>query len=116
MIPEIIILVAILWYVSGIVDLRSENLRPAKREKSTSAQIITAAIGWCALLCAIVFDTVQIFSVLQNEQTGEFDFSLITNADFASIGIVSAVGVVLCVVMMIISTKVLNKSAKTLEK
>lgn len=116
MIPEIIILVAILWYVSSIVDLRSENLRPVKREKSTTAQIITMAIGWCVLLCTIVFDTVKIFSVLQNGETGEFDFSLISNADFTSIGIVTIIGVILCVAMMIISAKVLNKSAKTLEK
>ncbi|MBQ1928215.1 MAG: energy-coupled thiamine transporter ThiT [Acutalibacteraceae bacterium] len=114
MIPETVVLIAILWYVSRIIDLRHENLRTVtKRETAKKGAITTTALGWIAVLSAVVYDTVAVFSVLQNADTGELDFSQIASAPWINIAVVSAVCIVICAILLIIGAKIKVKSKKT---
>ncbi len=104
MIPETVIVVVLLWYLSGIVDFRSENLRPTVRKKTKSpAALVLGSIGWLAAVGAVIYDTVAVFGVLQNPDSGEFDFSLIGSAPWCVIGIVTGICAVICAVLLIIS-------------
>lgn len=113
MIPETLVLVAILWYVSNILDLRYDNLRANTcKQTSSKGSIIAAALGWIAVLGAVVYDTVAVFGVLQNADTGELDFSQIASAPWANIAIVSVLCVVLCAILLFVSTKIKAKSTE----
>ena len=49
-------------------------------------------------MVAVIVDAVAVFASLQNPDSGVLDFSLISNTNFTLVGIVSAIGIVLCVV------------------
>lgn len=111
MLPETIIVVALLWYVSRLVNFNGELPRPAvKTGKAGKARTILSAIAMLCLVGAIIYDTVAIFSVLQNPETGEFNFAAITTANWPVIGIVTGCAVVIAAVLLIISTVSANRS------
>ncbi len=111
MLPETIIVVALLWYVSRVVNFNGELPRPAvKTGKAGKARTILSAIAMLCLLGAIIYDTVAIFGVLQNPETGEFNFAAITTANWPVIGIVTGFAVVIAAVLLIISTVSANRS------
>lgn len=110
MIPESIILIALLWYVSGIVDFRTENLRPISREKTSPVSTALTAVGWLFVLGAVAYDTVAVFGVLQNPDSGELDFSLLGNAPWCTIAIVSAICLAALGILLAVSRIVKSKS------
>ena len=74
-------------------------------------ETVTASISILSLMVAVIVDAVAVFASLQNPDSGVLDFSLISNTNFTLVGIVSAIGIVLCVVFAIIA-KVTSNSAK----
>ena len=81
-----------------------------KTGKAGKARTILSAIAMLCLLGAIIYDTVAIFGVLQNPETGEFNFAAITTANWPVIGIVTGCAVVIAAVLLIISTVSANRS------
>ena len=111
MIPETIINAAAVFWLFGCLNFRSEKISVAKKIEKNLTETVTASISILSLMVAVIVDAVTIFASLQNPDSGMLDFSLISNTNFTLVGIVSAIGIVLCVVFAIIA-KVTSNSAK----
>lgn len=113
MIPETIIVLLIAWYITGIIDFSGKALRPIKREADENKTFLPyglTAIGFAFLTFAIIFDVVSLFGALQNPESGELDFSLISNANLTLIGIISAVGLILMAIFLTASAIVKRRN------
>ena len=108
MIPETIINAAAVFWLFGCLNFRSEKISVAKKIEKNLAETVSASISILSLMVAVIVDAV---ASLQNPDSGVLDFSLISNTNFTLVGIVSAIGIVLCVVFAIIA-KVTSNSAK----
>lgn len=113
MIPETIINAAAVFWLFGCLNFRSEKISVAKKIEKNLTETVTASISILSLMVAVIVDAVAVFASLQNPDSGVLDFSLISNTNFTLVGIVSAIGIVLCVVFAIIA-KVTSNSAKRL--
>ena len=111
MIPETIINAAAVFWLFGCLNFRSEKISVAKKIEKNLAETVSASISILSLMVAVIIDAVAVFASLQNPDSGVLDFSLISNTNFTLVGIVSAIGIVLCVVFAIIA-KVTSNSAK----
>lgn len=111
MIPETIINAAAVFWIFGCLNFRSEKISVAKKIEKNLTETVTSSISILSLMVAVIVDAVAVFASLQNPDSGVLDFSLISNANFTLVGIVSAIGIVLCVVFAIIA-KVTSNSAK----
>ena len=79
---------------------------------TTSKPFTLALIGWPFAIATVTFDTVKIFGVLQNAETGEFDFSLISTAPWQLICIVTAIGAVATIIFLIAAHCVKKSASK----
>lgn len=111
MIPETIINAAAVFWLFGCLNFRSEKISVAKKIENNLTETVSASISILSLMVAVIVDAVAVFASLQNPDSGVLDFSLISNTNFTLVGIVSAIGIVLCVVFAIIA-KVTSNSAK----
>lgn len=99
MIPETIINAAAVFWLFGCLNFRSEKISVAKKIEKNLTETVTASISILSLMVAVIIDAVAVFASLQNPDSGVLDFSLISNTNFTLVGIVSAIGIVLCVVL-----------------
>lgn len=111
MIPETVINAAAVFWLFGCLNFRSEKIGVAKKVEKSLATTVTTSISVLSLMVAVIVDAVTIFASLQDPESGVLNFALISNANFTLVGIVSAIGVALCVIFAIISA-VTSKSAK----
>ena len=77
MIPETLITLAAVYYVSSQVDFSKVLPVRKKTEKESLGSIITEIIGATALLGGFVYDVITVFSHMQNED-GEFDITALS--------------------------------------
>lgn len=115
MIPETIITLIIARYITGIIDFTAKNLRPVKREtseKSGALPYCLTACGFALLTVTLIADVVMLFGALQNPESGELDFSAVSNADLKTVGLVSAVGIIISAIL-IITSAIIKKHRKT---
>lgn len=77
----------------------SEKISVAKKIEKNLTETVSASISILSLMVAVIIDAVAVFASLQNPDSGVLDFSLISNTNFTLVGIVSAIGIVLCVVL-----------------
>ena len=112
MIPETIINAAAVFWLFGCLNLQKVKKSALQRKiEKNLTETVTASISILSLMVAVIVDAVAVFASLQNPDSGVLDFSLISNTNFTLVGIVSAIGIVLCVVFAIIA-KVTSNSAK----
>ncbi len=102
MLPEMLILMLVGYYVSSALDFRGRRLRALKDKDVRPAAKVLAILAGALLTGAAVFDVVAVFSKLQNADTGEFDFTNIVNVDWKWVIIVSAVAAAFAVVLFVI--------------
>ncbi len=91
MLPEMLILVVAAVFLGNALDFRGEGLRPMPREEKGGA---ASGLGLAALAMvafALAFDTIQIFSKLQDTDTGVFVSSGLNEVNWLLVGIVTAV-------------------------
>lgn len=116
MVPETIILLLGAVYVSRVLDFRSENItRIQVQAKKPDLAVFFSGVAKTALLVAAVWDVVSIFPCLQNPETGDFDITGINTVNWVSVGIVTAVGVVLAVVFFLLCKRVPADSKTSLK-
>ena len=107
MIPETIVLCLAALYVGRVLDLSE----PVPRRKQTlvsglGSALRTAAVG--LVIAALIYDVVKVFSVLQNAETGKFDFSGLSAQNiyfFLPMIVVSLLAVVVAVFLVIVAGK-----------
>lgn len=110
MIPETIINAAVVFWLFGCINFSSGKISVAQKAQNSLAHTVTTSVSVLSLMVAVIIDAVTIFASLQNPDSGELDFSLITNVDFTFVAVVSAIGIVICVVFAIISKIISSKS------
>ena len=104
MIPETIVTLVLAFYISSSIDLRSE--KPVRVRKESGSPIsVYSIIAGLFIAGGLIYDVVEIFSNLQNADSGEFDISAVGQANWCVIGIVSAVAAVVAIVLFVIASK-----------
>ena len=103
MIPETIVLVVAAVYLCSAVDFRKSVPTRTRAEKDNTYALKT--IGTLTLVGAVIFDTVKIFEVVQDAETGDFILTNLADANWLAMGIVSAVAVAIFVTLNVIAKK-----------
>ena len=93
---ETVVLLIVALFVSSSLDFSGDRLTAAKRVHGKNS--VYAVVAWAVCSGAAVYIIADIFSVLQNPETGEFDVSGIGNAHWVSIAVVAAIAVAAAVV------------------
>lgn len=98
MIPETIVTAAVAYYIGTVLDFRGTTVTFLKKTDAAS----TRKVRWIAglpLAIALIFDTVMVFSRLQNSETGSFDITGLSEVNWILVVIVSVIAVVLTVIL-----------------
>ena len=109
MLPETIVLCAAAFYIGGVLNFSAPRLSPIKKDEGYKIGWLSY-VGGAALLAALVYDVVAVFSCLQNADTGEFDITGIADVSWIPVIIVSIAGVLIAAILALISNKAAKKS------
>lgn len=101
MVPETILTVAGAIWLFSLLDFRKPELTRMVREKNSKVYTALTSVSLLSIIAVIVYDAISVFGAIQSEEG--FDITLISNANFSLMGIISAVGIVLSVVLFIIA-------------
>lgn len=107
MIPETIVTVAGVWYLSKMLDFRSENIT-TNREKQPKITTIVEGIGILLIVAAIVFDSLYLFANLQTEDG--FSWAAISTINFTVPIIVTVAAVVIWLIAHFIIKQIKSKA------
>lgn len=110
MVPEVLITAIGAWYLSEAVDLRQPTLSRAKRHAVNRSAFVMGLLAKAVLLATAVWDLVELFRPLQDPETGDFVITNLRLANWPLMGVVTAAGGVLWLVLEIIRRR-LNKNA-----
>ena len=90
MLPEIIVLVIVTYYLSTAMDFRRDQ--PTRVIRTESPKKFMVKFGSGLLLTGmLVYDVAAVFSKLQNEETGEFFIQGLSDVNWIRVAIISAV-------------------------
>ena len=112
MIPETIINVAMAFWIFKTLDFNGTSITRAEKTKSGLSSLLLSSLSILSLVAAIVIDAVAFFMPLQNAESGELDFSLVSKINAPLMITATAAGVALCVIFQIISVIIKKKNAK----
>ncbi len=104
MIPEAIITAAVAYYVGSIIDFRNDTITNIKKSEKQKLPVLKW-IGGLLLASALIVDVRSIFMHLQNEESGEFDFTGFANVNWSVILIVSVTAIVIAAILFIVASK-----------
>ena len=108
MLPESIILAVSAAYIGSVIDFRSDKL---KRIVHSGSEAYSPVIGIVAGLVAaggVIYDIVEVFSHLQNAESGEFDITGLAGANWTAVIAVTASAAVVAVLLIMVN-KVFKK-------
>ena len=111
MLPEMLILMVVAYYVSTALDFASPRLAPAKKEASTPASRALFATAGAVICAGVVFDIAAVFAKLQNAETGEFDVTAITTVPWVWVICVSAAAAVIAAVLFAVKNSLASKNS-----
>jgi len=107
MIPETIITIAGVWYLTKMIDFRGDKIVGYKKESGNGLAYVFSGIGMLSLLLGIVIDALYCFKLMQTEEG--FDVTGIQNANFYFLLIVIGSGILLWGIFSLISKKIKRK-------
>ncbi len=117
MVPEAIVLVLVAYYLGSMLDFKKEQITrlPAVRTASRAANLLSAAAGLVSV-AALIFDTVVVFSRMQDAETGEFNVSLlkveaIAGSFWVPVLIVSLIAAIAVAAMTVARRMLLRRAA-----
>ena len=106
MIPEIIILVLGAVYVSRLLSFEGATVTRAKAKTPLSAPaIVLSVIGKTVALAALVWDVILIAPALQNADSGNLTLAGLASVDWAKVGIITVVGLLVLVVTELVAAR-----------
>lgn len=116
MIPETIVLVAIGVYLTSVIDFRAQYPTRMKIEKIDKVEAYTSIFAWLIVIATIIVNIVLVSPYLQDPESGEFVFTHLGDVNYVKVGVVSAVGIIMAVILFVISAvrKKQNLKAETL--
>lgn len=110
MLPETLVAMLGAWYFSRAVDIREEMPRRAVAVQPLGMPALTCSVlSKTALLVAAVWDIRTVFKPLQDPETGDFVITNLALVEWPTVGIVTAVGVVLWLGLWLLQKKLENK-------
>ena len=110
MIPETIILALASVYVFSVLDFRYDVPRRIRSENFDKASAYCAMGAGLSVLAALIVDVALVFSKLQNEESGELDFSGFASVNYTALGIVTGVAAAVAIALVIIAKARQNKT------
>ena len=108
MLPESIILLVVAYYIGTKLDFRNKDIAPYKGEAKAKISVYEWIAG-LLIVGALVFDTVKVFSKLQNAESGEFDITGLAGVEWNLVIIVSVAAAVVAAVLFVIGKKKKNE-------
>ena len=110
MIPEAVIAVLVAAYIGEALDFRVENpIRLNRKDSKDGNRIMTRIVPGLILVSAFIADVVLIFSKLQNSETGEFDFSLLSDVNWTSVIVVTVTAIAASLLIVLTAKKKSNE-------
>ena len=107
MVPETLVTVIGAVYLCRALDFCSESItRAAPQAKKPDPAILLSGLGKAALAIAAVFDIQHIAVRLQNPETGDFDITGITQANWGLVAAVTVIGIALFVLLSWLASRV----------
>ena len=100
MVPDTLILCLVTGYIGSIIDFRRETPTRILHENLSKLDTALISLAGLSLLSGIIYDTAAIFTKLQGE-SGEFDITLLSEVNWLSVAIVSAVAVAVSLAIFI---------------
>ena len=110
MIPETIVLLAVVYYITTTVDLTKETPTRMVKGASDGNTALMKLLSGLAILAAIIVDTVLVFSEIQDPETGDFLLSGLANVDWISFAVVTVVCIGAAILLKTLTKK--NADAK----
>ncbi|MCR5323600.1 MAG: energy-coupled thiamine transporter ThiT [Lachnospiraceae bacterium] len=104
MIPETIVTALIAYYIGSVLDFKSGSLRYYRAKNEEKVPVLKWIAG-IVIAGALTFDTVSVFSKLQNSESGKFDITGIHDVNWTPVIIVSICGILIAAVLFIISSQ-----------
>lgn len=101
MLPEAIVLMTAAFYVGANIDLLAEKPLRARREARPSAVSFASPLAGLLVCGAVIYDTVAIFSQLQDGETGEFNITQIVNVNYLAVTIVTGTALLLALGLLL---------------
>lgn len=92
MLPELIISVAGVAYLSRAINFEGENLTRISKESTAKSVFYLKAIGALGALAAFIADVLLIAPSLQNPETGDFDVTGIANVNYTAVIVITLAG------------------------
>ena len=115
MIPETLILLLVLFYISEAMDFSSPTPRRVVRaQKISAASFATVLSGGVLLLAAAVYDVIAIFSALQ--ATGELAIAGFALVPWGRVALITLAGILIFVVAIWIARRMERSSARSVHK
>lgn len=108
MLPECIILAVTAVYVASVIDFRDEKLKRVVKSDTKAASPAINIVAGLVAAGALIYDAVEVFSHLQNAETGEFDITGLAAANWTAFIAVTVSAVVVTVLLLIVN-KALKK-------
>lgn len=110
MIPESAVLLLAVRYVGASLDVTAPIPMPKKREKLNTGATVFSLLAGLSLLASLVWDTVLVFSKLQNADSGEFMITGLTDVNWLLVGIITLIGVALSCAFLYLTKRTEKKS------
>ena len=98
MIPETVVTAVLAYYIGSVLDLSGITIAPYSKARRTGFAI-QKWIGGLLVCLALIFDVRNIFSNLQNAETGDFDVTGFASVNWAMLGIVTSICIVAAIVL-----------------
>jgi len=105
MLPETVILIAVAYYLGGVIDFSKPTPTRAVLQKHTEGDASLYLLSGLSLLLGGVVDVWLIAPYLQNEETGEFYFGGLANVEWIAVAAVTVLSVTLASSLFILAKK-----------
>lgn len=105
MLPEMLVLIVVAYYVSSTLDFTGKELRPLRTKDSGTVPRMLLDVAGVLVAAGAVFDIVQIFAHMQGED-GTFSSTALTEIPWPLIIIVTAIVLAAAAVLLIISQRI----------
>ena len=117
MVPETLVLSLCAFYIGRFIDFGSPRLKRLERSSGYEADLMRLGAHG-VLIAALIFDVIHVSSVLQNAETGKFDFAGLTGQNFKfflPMIIVTSVAAVVFVLLTVLRVR-FEKAGRQSEK